>query len=117
MLIVPDADISFIPLLAHPENGQFSRAFYKVSASGSPLKHKELLGQESKIRLSLQDPDFVLYSQSDDNYQYHRLFAKTPVSEKHLLVVVKHLDGEGFVITAFFLTKIREKRKVKVYER
>jgi hypothetical protein len=81
------------------------------------LKHKELHGQESKIRLTLQDPDFVLYSQSDGNHQYHRLFKETPVSEKHLLVIVKHLNGEGFVITAFFLSKIREKGKVKIYAR
>jgi len=66
---------------------------------------------------TLQDPDFVLYSKDDDNYQYHKFFSETPVTEKHLLVVVKHLDDEGFVITAFFLRKIKEKGKVRVYER
>jgi hypothetical protein len=80
-------------------------------------KHHELREQEPKIRTALQDPDFVLYSKSDDNYQYHRLFADTPVGEKHLLVVVKHLNSEGFVITAFFVSKVREQGKVKIYER
>ncbi|MCR4405207.1 MAG: hypothetical protein NUW06_08060 [Candidatus Acetothermia bacterium] len=80
-------------------------------------RHRELKGQESRIRTTLRDPDFVLYSRSDDNYQYHRFFSKTPVAGKHLLVVVKHLDDEGFVITAFFLRKVNERGKVRVYER
>ena len=81
------------------------------------LKHREMKNQESRLRQTLIDPDFVLYSQSDENYQYHRFFTEPLASEKHLLVVVKHLNGDGFVITAFFLSKVREKGKVKIYER
>lgn len=89
----------------------------KIQWEHITLKHKELKNQQSKLIDALQDPDFVLYSQNDDNYQYHKWFSKTPVSEKHLLVVVKHLNGEGFVITAFFLSKVKSNDKVKVYER
>ena len=78
-------------------------------------RHRELRRQRARIRRTLQDPDFVLYSHSDDNYQYYKFFPKTPVTEKHLLVVVRHLNDEGFVLTAFFLRKIRERAKVKVY--
>jgi hypothetical protein len=78
-------------------------------------RHRELRRQRTRIKRTLQDPDFVLYSQSDDNYQYYKFFPRTPVTEKHLLVVVKHLNDEGFVLTAFFLRRIRERGKVKVY--
>ena len=81
------------------------------------MRHREMKGQESRIMMTLQAPDSVLYSKGDDHYQYHRFFSKTPVTEKHLLVIVKHLDDEGFVITAFFLRKINEKGKVRAYER
>lgn len=81
------------------------------------LRHGELRGQETKIKETLQEPDFVLYSERDDNYQYHKFYSETPVSEKYLLVVVRQLNDEGFVITAFFLRKVREKGKVRVYEK
>lgn len=81
------------------------------------FRHKELKGQEEKLKETLQKPEIVLYSDIDDNYQYYRLYSTTPVSEKYLLVVVKHLNGEGFIITAFFLREIRKKGKVKVYEK
>lgn len=78
-------------------------------------RHRELRSQQASVRSTLQDPDFVLYSPSDDNYQYYKFFPKTPVTEKHLLVVAKHLNDEGFVLTVFFLRKIMERGKVKVY--
>jgi len=46
-----------------------------------------------------------------------KFFSKTPMEEKHLLVVAKHTNDEGFIITAFFVRKVKEKEKVKVYEK
>ena len=83
---------------------------YRLKAQGDE-------GQEEKIKPTLQDPDLVLYSSGDDNYQYYKFFPKTPVEEKHLLVVAKHMNDEGFIITAFFVRKVKEKGKVKVYEK
>lgn len=73
------------------------------------FRHKELKGQEEKLKQTLQEPEIVLYSNIDDNYQYYRLYSTTPVSEKYLLTVVKHLNGEGFIITAFFSSRNKEK--------
>lgn len=81
------------------------------------FRHRELKGQEEKIIQTLQEPEIVLYSQTDDNYQYYRYYPNTPVNGKYLLDIVKHLNNEGFVITVFFLRKIKEKGKVMVYER
>ena len=77
----------------------------------------ELQGQEEKVKQTLQQPQIVFYSASNDNYHYYRLYSTTPVTKKYLLLIVKHLNGEGFIITAFFLREIRKKGKVKVYER
>ena len=78
-------------------------------------RHKELVGQTNKIIETLNNPDIVFYSNKDDVYHYCKLFQKTPVSKKYLLVIVKHINGEGFIITAFFVSKLRKKDKEIVY--
>jgi hypothetical protein len=51
----------------------------------------------------------------EENHHFYKWFDATPVSEKYLLVVVKFLNDEDFVVTAFFVSKIRRKDKVLVY--
>jgi len=79
------------------------------------LRHKELEDQKDKIKETLQDPLFILYSATDHNYQYYRYYSKTPVTDKYLLVIVKKTNSHGFIITAFFVGKIKEKGKVRIY--
>ena len=78
------------------------------------IKHPEIENQIEKIILSLIDPDLI-YLQSENTYHYIKFFRETPVTQKYLLTVVKHLNKEGFVITCFFMSKIKEKGKVLVY--
>lgn len=80
-------------------------------------KHRELDSQLQKMIHTLQDPDVVYYCPREENYQYYKYFEQTPVTEKYLLLVVKHLNDEGFIITAFFISegKIRKTGKVVVY--
>lgn len=75
------------------------------------LKHPELNNQLSKIEETLERPDWVYYCANEENYQHYKYFAETPVTEKYILVVVKHLNKEGFVITAFFVTQINKAGK------
>jgi hypothetical protein len=37
--------------------------------------------------------------------------------KRRILLIIKHLNGEGFIITGFFVSKIRMKNKVLVYEK
>ena len=39
---------------------------------------------------------------------FYKLYAKTPVTQKFMLVVVQILNGEGFIVTAFFTDKIKK---------
>ena len=81
-------------------------------------RHKEFnKNQIPKIIETLKNPDFVLFSTVENNYHYYKLFRKTPVTTKYLLAVVKHLNGEGFIITIFFVQNIRKEGKVVVYEK
>ena len=80
-------------------------------------KHGELNSQIQKMKQTLQDPGLVYYCPDEENYQYCKYFQRTPVTEKYLPLVVKHLNGDGFIITAFFISvsKMRKTGKVIVY--
>ena len=78
-------------------------------------KHSEVSSEISKITETLQKPDFILYCMDDDNYQYYKFYQQTPVTQKHMLVIVKILNGDGFVITAFFVRRVRKEHKEAVY--
>ena len=68
-----------------------------------------------KIKAALKEPDFIWYSPKEENLHFYKWFDVTPVSKKYLLLVVKFLNEEGFIVTAFFVSRIRRKDKVLVY--
>lgn len=73
------------------------------------LSRPEMGGQENKIEETLKDPDAIRYSIRDDSmHLYYKLYAKTPVTQKDLLVAVKVSDKEGFIVTAFFTDRIKK---------
>src|SRR3989344_7497777 len=67
-------------------------------------KHLEMEGKEKKVKETLTEPDEIRQSVSDDSvYLYYKNFGKLMVS-----VVVKHKNGDGFIITAYFTDRIKE---------
>lgn len=79
------------------------------------LERPEMQGQEKRIAETIARPSVVVLSRHDDPslHLYHRWFDQTPVASKYLVVVVKHVGQEAFIVTAFF-TK-REKKGVRVW--
>ena len=73
------------------------------------LDHPEMKNQRSRVEETLVDPDEVRESvRSSSIWLFYKLYANSPVSEKYLLVVVEVLDGEGFIVTAFFTDKVKK---------
>ena len=73
------------------------------------LAHPEIANQLSKVEETLVDPDEVRESvRSSSVWLFYKLYAKTPVSKKFLLVAVQILNGEGFIVTAFFTDKVKK---------
>ena len=67
-----------------------------------------MVGQERRIREVLQKPDVVLTSQKDSSvHVYYRQYARGPVGSKQLMVAVKILEQDAFVITAFFTNEVK----------
>ncbi|MCZ7584975.1 MAG: PBECR2 nuclease fold domain-containing protein [Deltaproteobacteria bacterium] len=78
-------------------------------------RHPEMAGQQEKFTETLREPEAVLYDRDEENYQYLKRFRQSPVTDKFLLLVVRHLNGDGFVITAFFVSRVRRSGKELVY--
>jgi len=77
----------------------------EIQGSHIKYRHPELENQIEKISITLESPNMIYYSSKEELYHYYKHFLDTPVSEKYLLAVVKHLNDEGFVVTAFFCLK------------
>lgn len=80
------------------------------------LKRPEMTGQELKIQEALGRPDVVIESRQDPSIRlYHKLYEQTRVSQKYMIVVVKILRDDAFVVTAFFTD--RTKRGTTIWAR
>ena len=77
------------------------------------LEHPEMRGMESKIGETLATPQRVLQSLSDRRARlYYRFYIGTRVGNKHLCVIVKVLNGDAFVVTAYLTDKVKKGRQL-----
>ena len=74
------------------------------------LKHKELKIETSEIVYILENPDEVRRSVQDP---FIRLFYKK-VKNRYIVVVVKYLNGNGFVVT-IYKTSIYKRKGEKLW--
>lgn len=72
-------------------------------------KHPEI--DESyieKSKITVTNPDAVVKNNKDPTeFLYHKYFHKTYFGGRYLVVVVKHLNSEGFIITLYLTSKIK----------
>lgn len=72
------------------------------------LLRPEMGGQEERIKETLKSPDVIKFSKYDkQKWLYYRFYDRTPVSKKYLLVIVKMLPKEKFIVTSFYTDKIK----------
>lgn len=67
-------------------------------------KHPEIKGKEKEIIKTIEDADEVRLSKKD--HQVYLYYKKA--REYFYCVVARHLNGEGFVITAYLTGNIKE---------
>lgn len=68
------------------------------------LKHPEIEGKEPEVKKCLSEPIEVRRSSEDpDVYLYY-----SPYMAYYICVVARHLNGDGFIITAYMTDKIKE---------
>jgi len=77
------------------------------------LEHPEMQGQESRIAETLRTPHSIITSHHDTTVDLcHRLYEETPVTRKYLVVMVKYLEQDAFIITAFFTDKEKKGKRI-----
>lgn len=71
------------------------------------IKHPDMSGKEEEIKKVLGNPDIILPHKFDDMARNYYLYNKN--EKAYLLVSVKYLNGEGFIITSFYSQYIKKK--------
>ncbi len=71
-------------------------------------KHPSIRGKEEEVKRALETPFEIRASKSDENVHLYYLY----LEDKYLCVVVKNLNDQGFIITAYFTEKIKEGRQI-----
>ena len=67
------------------------------------VKHPEIEGKEDEVKRCLSDPFEIRRSSEDDDvYLYY-----SPYQKYFLCLVARHLNGKGFIITAYITDKIK----------
>jgi hypothetical protein len=70
------------------------------------LERPELDGMDSEVEVVLRKPRFVRLSRSDSSVQlFYAFYPETLVGGKWLCVVVKYLEADAFVVTAYLTNR------------
>ncbi|KKD35886.1 DUF4258 domain-containing protein [Limnoraphis robusta] len=73
------------------------------------LQHPELVNMEDEIEITLQNPEQVRRSRTDETVLIsYRYYTGTLVGDKWLCVVVKYLENDAFVLTAYFTDQVKK---------
>ncbi len=76
---------------------------------GHLLEHPEMKNQLDRIKETVTNPDEVRESVHDPSVLlFYKLYEETPVAQKYLLVAIKTLNREGFIVTAFFTDSVKK---------
>jgi hypothetical protein len=72
-------------------------------------EHPEMKGQENRLAETLVTPDTVIQSLSDDSVRlFHRFYKRLSIGDKYLCVVVKYVESNNFIITAYFTDNVKK---------
>lgn len=73
-------------------------------------KHDSVAGLDEQVKETLKHPIYIRVSKEDDEvFLYY-----VPYRKYFLCVVCRHLNGDGFIITAYLTDRI--KKGVTIYE-
>ncbi len=69
------------------------------------LEHSDI--EIDEIESTLKNPDNFI-EVKEDVYNYYKYFKHRSSGPKYLKVIVKYLNEEGFVVTAYYVKNIRK---------
>jgi len=73
---------------------------------GHILEHKGMENYLEDIKSTLENPLKIISHDCGDLYDYYTFHKNKKSNSKFLMVVVKYLNGTGFVLTDYFVQQI-----------
>ncbi len=71
-------------------------------------KHPTVANYFEEIKETLEKPDIITDSDiEEDVYFYYKYYKYLKPPYKYILVIVKYLNGDGFIISAYFEKNIK----------
>ena len=71
-------------------------------------KHPVVANHLDKIKETIEKPDAITESnQRGDVYLYYKYYKYLKSPYNYILTIVKHLNGEGYIITAYLEKSIK----------
>ena len=71
-------------------------------------EHPEVSGYIEEIKETLKSPTKIkTYEHDKDIRYYYNYYKSREFPAKYLLIIVKYLNGNGFIITAYFVRNIK----------
>jgi hypothetical protein len=72
--------------------------------------HPEIKAESISIIVeTIQNPEQIIVSDSDNSVElFYRYYLKTTIGDKWLCVVVKNLETDFFIITAYFTNQVKK---------
>ena len=71
-------------------------------------RHPEISLEKERIMETLENPDKITHSLKDERVRfYYRYYKHRTSVNKFLMIVVKYLNGEGFIISAHFVRTVK----------
>ena len=89
---------------------KFGRTIYLTNERWNHIKsdHVEMSAELENIKTVLKEPNFVKKSEYDENVRFYYGYCKDRKSQaKYLLIAIKYLNGNGFIITAFYTNRVK----------
>ncbi len=69
-------------------------------------KHPEV-EHEDLLKETIEKPTKITHHSFDETmYKFYKHYKNKPYPEKFLMVLVKYLNGDGFVVTSYYMDKI-----------
>ncbi|QQG38430.1 MAG: hypothetical protein HYS32_02370 [Candidatus Woesearchaeota archaeon] len=69
------------------------------------LKHPEMSNQSERIKETLEEPYKIIKLERDATICFYFRYYKD--FKQYLMVMVRYLNGKGFIITSFYTDKIK----------
>lgn len=82
-----------------------SRGYWDIIVN---IKHPSVLGREKEVKETLENPDFIRQTFTDKRvFLFYKKYKAC-----YLCVIVRHLNGKGFIITIYLTKKIKEGKQI-----